>query len=445
MSEIAKLKIDKKEFRKKLKEFYATHDDTLREMMNRMKENKMSVGTLIERNAKEYADNIAVKFEDIQLTYMEFNERVNQYAHYFNTIGVKKGVVAVVLMKNRLELLFIMSAIGKVGAIASMINSDFRERPLVHSLTISPAKIYIIDEACFEAFDAVKSKLGLSGDQILCFATDTGEISCPNGYVDLSRLVKNFSTDNPPTTANVKTFDTFAYIFTSGTTGLPKAVPIPHQRIVCGGLLFGKLVAKLGPDDILYCSLPLFHSNPLINGWAPPLNVGCTFALARKFSTSNFWDDIRKHNATCFNYVGEVCRYLVNAPKRPDDADNPVRVVVGNGLRPEIWMEFKNRFNIERIGEYYAATELGGGFFNFLNFDKTAGYCNKPYVLVKYDAENEEIVRNEEGFLQKVGHDEPGLLLFNVNADKLAFLGYLNKEATERKLIVMHSNEEIYG
>ncbi len=435
MSESIKLKIDRKTFRRKLRNFYAENDYILREIMTRMKENKMSIGTLIERNAREFSDIIAVKFEDEKLTYKEFNECVNRYAHYFISIGLKKKDVAVVLMKNRLELLFILSALAKIGVISSLINSDFQGEALIHSLTISPSKIIIIDETCYEAFEAVKPSMGLTKEQILLFVRDQGKVPLPEGFIDLMKKVEPFPAENPPTTANIKTFDTFAYVFTSGTTGLPKAVPIPHQRIVCGGLLFGKLIANLEPEDTLYCPLPLFHSNPLISGWAPPLNIGCTFALARRFSIINFWNDIRKYEATCFNYVGEVCRYLVNAPQTPEDKDNQVRVVLGNGLRPEIWNEFKDRFAIETIGEYYAATELGGGFFNFFNFDKTSGYCNKPYVLVKYDTENDELIRDEEGFLVKVDKDEPGLLLFNAKADKLAFLGYLNKKDTESKLI----------
>jgi fatty-acyl-CoA synthase/citronellyl-CoA synthetase len=161
---------------------------------------------------------------------------------------------------------------------------------------------------------------------------------------------------------------------------------------------------------------------------------GATFAIARKFSISHFWDDIRKHEAVGFNYIGELCRYLLNQPPRSDDADNPVTKIAGNGLRPEIWDEFKTRFNIDIIGEFYGASELGAAFYNLMNFDKTSGLTNSKFAVVKYDVVRDEIVRDEEGYLQRVGIGEPGLLVFS-NATRMAFLGYLDEEATEKKVI----------
>jgi fatty-acyl-CoA synthase/citronellyl-CoA synthetase len=426
--------IDRKVYRKRIKEFMAKNSSLFMGLSKTFVENKMSWGTVLESHADKYPDNIAIKFEDAKITYKEQNELINQYAQYFLSLGVKKGDVVVVLMKNRLEMPIIMSAIGKIGAISSLINSDFREKPLAHSLTIAPSKAFVIDEACFDSFNAVKSRLNLSSHQVLCFSRDRGEMSCPKEYVDLSQIVKDFPINNPTTVADVKTWDPLCYVFTSGTTGLPKTVPFPHQRLIGSGVVFGTIILDLKPGDTHYCSLPLFHSNPLTQGLGPAMYNGATFALARKFSVSNFWKDIRKHNAVSFNYIGELCRYLLNQPPSPDDGNHPIKRVAGNGLRPESWDECKKRFNIDIIGEYYGATELGAAFYNFLNFDKTSGWTNARFASVKYDVVRDEIVRNEQGYLQKVGIGEVGLLIFNAKNPSI-FLGYLSKEATEKKLI----------
>lgn len=427
--------IDRKEYRKRIREFVRKHEGDLKSMAKLFNDNVISWGTIIEKHAEEQPNNIAIKFEDLQLTYKEFNELVNQYAHYFISLGLKQGDIVAVMMKNKLEMPVIMTAIGKIGAISSLINSDFRGSSLTHSLTVVPVKIFIIDEECIEAFDSVKSQLKITHDKVLCFSRYKGEIPCPESFIDLTQIVLDFPINNPSTVAAVKTWDILCYVFTSGTTGLPKLVPFFHQRLIGSGVLFGRIMLDLKPGDTHYCALPLFHSNPLTQGMGPTLYNGATLALGRKFSVNNFWNEIRKFNAISFNYIGEICRYLMNQPQKPDDANNPVKKVAGNGLRPEIWMEFKKRFDIDIIAEYYGASELMAGFYNFLNFNKTCGYSNAPFAVVKYDVQNDEIERNEKNFLQKVKPGETGLLIFNCANKKLTFVGYLDEEATEKKLI----------
>jgi len=123
----------------------------------------------------------------------------------------------------------------------------------------------------------------------------------------------------------------------------------------------------------------------------------------------------------------------MNQPPKPDDSNNPVRVVIGLGLRPEIWTDFKERFNIEKVGEYYSATEAVGGFGNILNFDCTVGYCFSLYAIVKYDHDAETPVKNEEGFMERVSLGESGLLLFQI-VGNTKFIGYTDKKATEAKI-----------
>ena len=425
--------IDRKIFRKKYRDFMNANATLLMEIMTINRENKTSFGHIIERNAEQWPDKAAILFEDRQLTYKQYNEIVNQYAHYFLSLGLKKGDIVDLVMQNRPEVVIVIGALGKIGAVVSMINSDLREKSLIHCLTITLGKALIIGEECLEAFRKVQSELGLT-DQILFFSPDKGEMPNPEGFIDLSSRVKEFPISNPPTTKEIKTHDYFLFIFTSGTTGLPKAAHFPHQRLVVGGMYMGTASAKYTSDDILYVTTPLFHSNTMITGFGATFAVGATMVLARKFSANHFWEDVRKYKATAFNYVGELCRYLLNQPPKPDDADNTIKTILGNGLRPEIWMEFKTRFGIERVTEFYGATEGGGMFINILNFDKTCGHNNQKLVIVKYDIEKDEPVRNKNGFMIKVGLGEAGLLLKPHKYD-FNFIGYKDKAATEAKII----------
>ena len=425
--------INNKEFRRRNMRFLRKNANILAEYAKIAEENKVSWGELVETNAKIYTDNIAIKFEEKTFTYKEFNEWANRYANYLLSLGLKKGDVVELMMTNRPEYLMIITAIGKIGAITSLINIDLRELSLTHCLKLTPGKIIIVDENCFDSFHKVKSDLNLSEHQYLCFFPDQGLITTPEGFIDLSQEVKNFPIDNPLTTKSVKTSDPITYIFTSGTTGFPKATIFAHSTMVACYYVFGRVVGELTPNDTMYATLPLFHSNSLGAGCASAFGGGATLAIGRKFSVNRFWDEIRKYNATAFNYIGEVCRYLMNQPPKPDDSENPVRVVIGAGLRYEIWKDFKKRFNIEKIGEYYSATEAVAAFANVLNFDCTVGYCFAPYAIVKYDHEEEKPVINEDKFMETVNLGESGLLLFEITNPSV-FRGYTDKKATEAKI-----------
>ena len=424
--------IERKEFRKRLKEFRRDCGEFLNKLFTITSEKEISFGTIIERDAELYADNVAIKFEDIELTFKEYNELVNQYAHYFISLGLKKGDVVDILLQNRIEMLLLIGAVGKIGAVGSLINHDLRKNSLIHSFKTTLGKVIVIGEENLDSFEKVKDELNLTEDNLLYFLPDTKEMSCPEGYIDLSLAVKEFPKNNPSTTSEIKTFDNHLYIFTSGTTGLPKAAYFPHHRMTIGGIMMGQAVGRLASEDTMYVSTPLFHSNGLAIGVSTVFATGGTLALARRFSVNRVWDDIRKYKATAFNYVGELCRYLMNQPPKPNDADNTVKTVIGNGLRPEIWKEFKKRFGIERVGEVYGTTESFGGFQNILNFDCTCGYNAGTWAIVNYNIEEDEVIEGEDGFMQKVGIGQEGLLIFPVVGD-ITFFGYTDKKATESK------------
>ncbi|MHA2038527.1 MAG: long-chain-acyl-CoA synthetase [Promethearchaeota archaeon] len=425
--------IDSEEYSKRLQEWGKKHAKLLIDIAKISAENKHSWGSILEKNAIEFSNNPAIKFEDNVLTYKEFNEKVNQYANYFLSLGLKKGDVVKVLVKNRIELLLIYSANAKIGAISSLINTDLRKKTLGYSLNLTPGKLIVVGEECFETFSEIKSNIDLSDATQLCFIQDSGEVTLPEGFTDLPKAILNLSEDNPKTTNTITPQDVIAYIFTSGTTGMPKAALLTHGRVTLGGHVFGTMIARLTSDDTMYISLPFFHGTALMTGWPSVLVNGSALAIARKFSVTHFWEDIKRYNAVCFSYVGEICRYLMNQPPKPDDADNPVRAVIGNGLRPDIWQDFKKRFDIPYIGEFYGSSEGNGAFVNVLNFDCTCGYSTGGFAFVSYDHEKDELIRDEEGFLVKVPIGEVGLLLFE-STEAAQFRGYTDEKATEAKL-----------
>jgi acyl-CoA synthetase (AMP-forming)/AMP-acid ligase II len=227
--------------------------------------------------------------------------------------------------------------------------------------------------------------------------------------------------------------EVMCYIYTSGTTGLPKAAIITNKRYLAGAYMFGGATMEATPRDIIYLPLPLYHSNAIIIGVGSALVSGAAVALRRKFSASQFWDDARKYDASIFVYIGELCRYLLNAPKNPHERSHRLRLAVGNGLRPDTWEPFQRRFGVPLIREFYAATEGNAPIINFEGRPGMLGRLKPGQVLVRCDETSGEILRNADGFCERVHPGQKGILLGHINP-LLAFDGYVDKSATDKKI-----------
>uniref|UniRef100_A0A8C4J1X6 long-chain-fatty-acid--CoA ligase n=2 Tax=Dromaius novaehollandiae TaxID=8790 RepID=A0A8C4J1X6_DRONO len=197
----------------------------------------------------------------------------------------------------------------------------------------------------------------------------------------------------------------------------------------------------LRAEDVLYTALPLYHSAALLIGLGGCLEVGATCVLRAKFSASQFWDDCRRYNVTAIQYVGELMRYLCNAPKRPGERDHGVRLAVGNGMRAEVWKEFLQRFGPITIREFYGATEGNAGFINYTGKIGAVGRANvflkkfASFELIRYDVERDEPVRDERGFCIRVRPGEAGLLVIKITKTT-PFHGYAgDPEKTEKKVL----------
>ncbi len=392
-----------------------------------------SLGKILEQNAINFKDKPALCYEERLYTHGTFNATINQYANYFLSQGVKDGDVVVVFLENRPELVFMIAAMAKIGAVASLVNPNRRSNALIHSIQVDQGNFFVIGEELHEAFEEVKMQLELSDNTHMYWVRDDKENEVPAGYQDLLGLVETSSDQNPSTTGQILAKQRYANVFTSGTTGLPKASIQVHKKWVMTYYWFGKVNLNFHSDDVIYVPIPFFHTNALIVAWPSAAAAGAAIAMRRKFSTSNFWKDVEKYNVSSFIYIGEICRYLLNAPHTPLEKTHRIRKVFGNGLRPEIWDEFKERFNIPKVFEFYGAADGNIAFTNTLNIDYCVGWTAVDFAIVKYDIEHNEPYRNAEGFFERVKKGETGLLLSAIN-EKFPFDGYVNKSENTRKI-----------
>jgi citronellyl-CoA synthetase len=389
-------------------------------------------GTVLEDIAARFPDNPAIKSPDGMMTYRELNTGANRYAHFLLSKNVGLGDVVTVCLDSRPELLTLYCACAKLGAICAMINTNQRGDSLVHSFNLNKGKVIVIGEEALSFFNEAKPGIDLEGS-LLYVLKDTGS-DLPADIEEISSLAAGMPDSNPDTTGRVSTKSPAALVYTSGTTGLPKAAVITNTRILSAMFWWGWVVNTIRPDDTVYVPLPFFHTNALTVGWPAALYNGAAVALRRKFSASRFLSDVREFHATHFVYVGEVCRYIMAQPERPDDHQNPLREVMGNGLRPDIWKPFMKRFGIRHVHEFYGAAEGVGIFTNLFDFDYTVGTSLTPYAIVKYDVDSNTPERDEKGFLKRVKRGEAGLLIMQIS-EKTPFSGYTDKKKTEEKII----------
>ena len=375
-----------------------------------------SIGRVFQGRAARFGERVFIRFGDRRLTYAEANATVNRYAAVLSGRGVGHGDVVGIMLRNSPNAVLVMLAVAKCGAIAGMVNYHQRGDVLGRSLRLLDAKILVAESDLVDVVGECDASIE------------------PLRIEEFERLAQTASTANPASVSTVRAKDTAFYIFTSGTTGYPKASVMTHYRWLRALAAFGGLGLRLHGSDTLYCCLPLYHNNALTVAVSSVLNAGATLALGESFSASRFWDEVIDYDATAFVYIGEVCRYLLNQPPKPTDRAHRVRVICGNGLRPEIWDEFSQRFGIKRICEFYAASEGNIAFLNIFNVPRSAGVYPMPLAYVEYDPDTGRPVRGPDGWVRRVPKGRPGLLLSRVNSLS-PFDGYTDRAATERKLV----------
>ena len=348
--------------------------------------------------------------------------------------GVKRGDVVSIMMENRIEYLAILVGLNKLGAVSGLLNSNLGGNSLIHCINVTGSSKCIVGEECVTELDAIQDQLSLQAGSDFFFVNDSGSKPCPNWAQDLMTNIAEASEDNPAQTGETTIGETALYIYTSGTTGLPKAAVLSNRRLLIASDMSAIAGLQCTVTDRIYLCLPLYHATGLLLGAGAAFASGASMFVRRKFSASNFMNEIREHNCSHMIYIGELCRYLTNIPEQADDAQNPLHSIMGNGMRPDIWMNFKQRYGIKRVCEFYGASEGNVSFANLMNKDMTVGMTSAEVALVEYDVDNDEIVTDDAGKCIPVQQGEPGLLLGKITPDTV-FEGYTDAEATEKKVL----------
>ena len=402
-----------------------------------------SVADLLEERAADAAERPFIVFEGRELTFAEMNRRANRVAHAALAAGLEAGSVVALMMENRPEFPLVWLGLAKVGIVTALLNTSARGRVLRHALEQTRAAALIYGSECGDQV-ATLSEAELPG---LLFESrhpaGVPETGAARSARSLEAAMAEVSDADPPRShrAAVHLGDPLYYIFTSGTTGLPKAALMSHLRFLnAGGVIAGFL--ELTRRDVLYNVLPLYHGAGGMVVISAALHVGIPIVLRRRFSATEFWDDVRRHGVTAWYYIGELCRYLLNQPARPDDRDHTLRRMSGAGLKAQVWRQFQERFGIEFICEGLGSTEANYGLTNVDGRIGSVGRLPFPersnIRVVRYDVESGDYARASDGTLLLCGPGEVGELIAEVLDGPGAagyFEGYTSAQATEAKLL----------
>ena len=397
-------------------------------------EDKTSLGLMFQKTAARHANKSAIIFEGVELNWSQFNALANQFAHSLALQGIQRGDTVAVFIENRIELLCSIVALSKLGAVAGLINTGLTDRPLAHCINTIESKKCLVGEELITAMDGVRSEIKLTDNDYLWVGDHAIAGIAPDWTLDFTATLTAMPVTNLPQTDDIRAVEIALYIFTSGTTGLPKPVIVPHRKIMSASRPFTKVGFNAKPSDRMYVCLPLYHITGFLLGVGTCFYSGASIFLRRRFSATQFWPEVQKYQTTLFIYVGELCRYLAMQPECPEEKNNPIRSMLGNGLRPDVWGEFRNRFAVKRICEIYGASESNATFLNILNKDDTIGTSSADLLIVEYDVDADEISRDSNGRLIQVALGGAGLLLSKVD-EKYQFDGYKDKQASDDKIL----------
>ncbi|MCA9514334.1 MAG: AMP-binding protein, partial [Myxococcales bacterium] len=402
---------------------------------------RVSLARVLAEQAEAIPGETLFVWEGRAYTYAEADARVTDVAGALFARGVRRGHHVAVLMGNHPDYLTVVGAVNRLGAVSALITTESRGLSLDHALRAAEADWLVADRA--HADEA----LAAFGEGVMVLGARGGGAALPADAVDLEALAVGGRASLPADLElNGGRADSVAtLIFTSGTTGLPKAARITNGRWIAAGLAAASM-AELTPRDTVFCCLPLYHSTGMLVCVGGALIGGARLALAERFSATSFWPDVRNVGATVVFYVGELLRYLVAQPPHELDPKHPVRLFAGNGLRADVWREVLARFGPVRVLEFYSATEGNVVLVN-KDGDKIGAVGREltgrvPVELLRWDVDRGEVARDAGGRVERAAVDEAGLLVSRVvpNDDPDAhplswFSGYTDPVATEQKVL----------
>ena len=397
-------------------------------------EDPASLAHTFQVTSNKFAERPFLYFEDEMWTYDDSNKAANILSTYLISTGVKHGDRIVLFMENRPSFVISLLALNKIGAIAVLINTSLTGDPLIHCINSSDSIKCIVGAEQADALEDVLDQINITKQEDFLWSKDTDQYSLPDWAIDLQAQLDNSNDKNLDETNSVKAKDVACYIFTSGTTGVPKAAICPNQKLIAASINIKMAGYRINEKDCMHNSLPLYHSTGLMLGLCAVVQAGASTFIKRKFSATSFWDEVQKYNTTALVYIGELCRYLANLEPRQAEQNNPLKVMVGNGLRPDVWDTFKDRFQVNRIVEIYGASEGNALFMNLLNKNKTIGMTNADVALIEYDVAEDEVLKANDGFCKRILNHDPGLLIVRIGPNAV-FNGYTDAQATEKKIL----------
>jgi len=399
----------------------------------------LTLPLVIDAMAGEFGSALALVDDHERLTYRDLAEQTNRYARWALRQRLGAGDVICLLMSNCPQYFAIWLGITRVGGIVSLLNTNLTGDSLAHAINIVAPRYIIAGAEFADTLAAVVPRLA-SAVQICILGEGANGCRRIDCELELDRAAP--LTDSEYRAPHI--MDCALYIYTSGTTGLPKAAKISHFRLMQWSYWFAGLMDTRATDRMLNC-LPMYHSVGGVVAIGALLVKGGSVVIRPRFSASRFWDDVVEWDCTLFQYIGELCRYLVNAPSHPREAQHRLRLCCGNGLRSDVWLEFKDRFRIPHILEFYASTE---GNVSLYNCDGLPGAIGRipsflahrsNLALVKFDVESGDPIRNAEGFCLRCKPNEIGEAIGKISKDgsnsTSRFEGYADKEASEGKIL----------
>jgi fatty-acyl-CoA synthase len=407
---------------------------------------------LIEELGVTFGDAPALLSERESFSYRELAARANRYARWALELGVAKGDTVCLLMPNRPEYLAVWLGVTRIGGVVALLNTSLAGAALAHCINIVAPKHVIVAAELIGAVVTARPRLT---DQVriwvhgACAPGAAAPGTCDADFPRIDRAIERQS-GAPLSGAELRPVtiaDLALYIYTSGTTGLPKAANISHQRLLTWSLWFGGML-DTRPSDRMYDCLPMYHSVGGIVAIGALLVNGGSVLIREKFSARQFWDDVTGFDCTLFQYIGELCRYLVHAPPHPRETQHRLRVACGNGLRPDVWSAFKDRFRLPQILEFYAATE---GNFSLYNAEGEPGAIGRippflarrlPTALIAFDIEEGAPVRDEIGHCIRCAPNQVGEAIGLIapggksrEGAGARFEGYTNAQDSRKKIL----------
>jgi fatty-acyl-CoA synthase len=373
------------------------------------------------------------------LTYRALAESANRIARWGLGCGLTSGNVVCLLMHNSLEYMPLWLGLTRIGVTVSLLNTNLTGEALAHCINIVKARGVIVGSSLS---DAARTAHAHVPAPVSWWLYGSGGDAWPRIDLETAALSGNALMSSECPIPGLE--DRALYIYTSGTTGLPKAANVSHLRLLQWTHWFCGMM-NVTPGDRMYNCLPMYHSIGGVVATGAILVAGGSVVLRERFSASEFWRDVVDERCTIFQYIGELCRYLVARPLQPLERQHSLRLCCGNGLRIDVWETFKSRFRIPQILEYYAATE---GSFSLYNCEEQPGAIGRippflrhrvPVALVRFDPEAGAPLRNEQGRCIRCAPHEAGEALGQLpqsgDSHGGRFEGYADAKATSAKVL----------